>query len=224
MGITPQQFIQKYRGKRVYIPGYSTAECVALFWAYNNEVNKGEHYSAPGAWNLWQQGGQPYIWETYERTTVFTPGAWAIWSGVSGAYPNGGAGHVAQAIRKNSNGTGVFFSQNPGAANQQILSLDGIVGYLVPKGIKFADDPQPKIFYRKVTQNVAFVRRSPNSHAAVSPRFPTGISKGSTLAVKGYVAGNDPYGTGDNAWYVTIGNEYVWANAAENNIKGLPKL
>lgn len=224
MGITPQQFIEKYRGKFIFIPGYRTAECVALFWAYNREVNKGEQYSASGAFNLWTQGGQPYLWETYDRSAKLVPGSFAVWSGVRGAYPNGGNGHVAMALKNNGNGTGTFFTQNPGAANQQVLSLDGIVGYLVPKGIRFNAAPQQLVFSRKVTQNVAFVRRAPNSNSALSARYPSGIARGATLAVKGYVAGNDPYGTGDNAWYVTVGNEYVWANAAENNLEGLPKL
>ena len=77
----PQEFIDTYNGKAVVIPGYATAECVALFWRYNLDVNAGEPYSAPGAANLWTHvSGYPYLWETYERVAgppAGPPGDWA---------------------------------------------------------------------------------------------------------------------------------------------------
>ena len=134
--LTSDQFMDKYMGKPVYIPGYSTAECVALFWAYNREVNQGEAYSAAGAWNLWEQPiGTPYIWDTYERVQIGKRYDWGIWSGAHGAYPNGGAGHVAQLITDNGDGTGMFFSQNPNAPAIIRLSYNGLVGFLRPIGV-----------------------------------------------------------------------------------------
>ena len=134
--LSSDEFMDKYMGKPVYIPGYSTAECVALFWAYNREVNQGEAYSAAGAWNLWEQPiGTPYIWDTYERVQIGKRYDWGIWSGAHGAYPNGGAGHVAQLITDNGDGTGMFFSQNPNAPAIIRLSYNGLVGFLRPIGV-----------------------------------------------------------------------------------------
>ncbi|MBW4094577.1 MAG: LysM peptidoglycan-binding domain-containing protein [Acidobacteria bacterium] len=77
---------------------------------------------------------------------------------------------------------------------------------------------------RLVTNAVAYARTSPSASAPLAPGYPEGIAQGAQLAVVGYVAGEDPYGTGDNAWYVTTGGYYVWANAASNDLTGLPSL
>lgn len=77
---------------------------------------------------------------------------------------------------------------------------------------------------RTVTNEVAFARVAPAAGAAPAPEYPEGIAQGSTLAVVGYVAGEDPYGTGDDAWYKTPRGYYVWANAAGNDLAGLAKL
>lgn len=83
---------------------------------------------------------------------------------------------------------------------------------------------QEALHNRVVTNKVAMVRVAPDSNAAPAPGFPNGLANGAALAIKGFVAGQDPYGTGDNAWYVTKSNYYVWANAAGNNLSGLAKL
>jgi hypothetical protein len=80
------------------------------------------------------------------------------------------------------------------------------------------------VFTRYVTNDVAFARVAPDSGAALAPEYPEGIAKGALLAVVGHVAGQDPYNTNDNAWYKTPRGYFVWANAAENNIDGLPDL
>lgn len=77
---------------------------------------------------------------------------------------------------------------------------------------------------RTVTSDVAMVRVSPWSWAAPAAGFPEGIAKGANLAVVGYVKGEDPYGTGDNAWYKTKSGFYVWANNAGNSVAGLKYL
>lgn len=128
MSISIQQFINTYNGKYV-----QWRECVALFWQFNQDVNKGEAYSAPGAANLWMQGGQPYIWDTYDRVSLGQFGDWAIWSGTYGAYTNAGSGHVAMFVSDNGNGTGKFFSMNPNPAQIMTLSYNGIMGFLRPK-------------------------------------------------------------------------------------------
>lgn len=77
---------------------------------------------------------------------------------------------------------------------------------------------------RTVTNDVAWARVAPFSGAAAAPNYPEGIAKGSALSVVGYVKGEDPYGTGDDAWYKTVSGYFVWANAAGNDIGGLQYL
>lgn len=77
---------------------------------------------------------------------------------------------------------------------------------------------------RTVTNEVAWARTAPRADAAPAPEYPEGIAQGAELAVIGYVAGQDPYGTGDDAWYKTPRGYYVWANAAGNSLAGLTKL
>lgn len=56
----------------------------------------------------------------------------------------------------------------------------------------------------KVTADAAMVRTSPRVESGnISPRYPHGIAKGATVAIKGYVQGQDPYpndGVQDDAW------------------------
>ena len=73
---------------------------------------------------------------------------------------------------------------------------------------------------RTVTNAVAYARTAPRAYAPVAAT----VAYGAPLAVVGYVGGEDPYGTGDNAWYKTKSGYYVWANAASNNVSGLPFL
>lgn len=125
VSLTTQEFVNKYDGKEV-----AWGECVALFWQFNKDVNKSETYSAVGAINLWEVDGEDMIWDTYDRVDTGYYGDWAIWSGSSGPYQNGGYGHVAMFISNNGNNTGQFFSQNPGNAGIITLSYEGIVGFL----------------------------------------------------------------------------------------------
>ena len=215
MSFTIKQFIDTHRGKFI-----GWRECVAAFWLFNNEVVQGEAYSAPGAVNLWTQAGQPYIWDTYDRiTTGYRYGDWLIWSGTAGAYPNGGHGHVAMLLRYDAKGWPVCMSQNPGPFQELTLNPNGVVGALRGVGVTTGD-----LTNRAVTQNVAWVRTAPDAGAPLAPGYPEGLKAGATLAVAGYVSGQDPYGTGDDAWYRTKSGYYVWANAAGNNLEGLTKL
>lgn len=188
MSISIQAFIEKNAGKSIVIPGYSTAECVAAFWLFNREVNKSETYSAYGAYNLWWQGGNPYIWDSYDRSAAPVWGSWAIWSGHSGAYPNGGIGHVAQFLRDNGNGTGQFMSQNPGPYREQTLSMSGIVGYLVAKDVESGVAPAGGTltlpgtvdYWRVYPEGVAPIRG--NEKAALNPMQYGGL----TYAIAGW--------------------------------------
>ena len=69
---------------------------------------------------------------------------------------------------------------------------------------------------------MAHVRTAPRSNAPIYASYP----KGTPIAVKGFVVGENPYGATppDNAWYVTKGGYYLWANAAQNTIAGLRNL
>lgn len=79
-----------------------------------------------------------------------------------------------------------------------------------------------------VTAPVAMVRTSPYVQPNnISQRYPHGIAKGAHVSVKGYVKGEDPYpldGVRDDAWLVTIGGEYMWANGVGNDLTGLKYL
>jgi hypothetical protein len=222
------RFIKEQLGKTHGIPPY-IGQCVMLFWYWNKFYGTNEPYSAPGACNLFTTtAGQPYIWDSFERLapSQLRPGAWTIWSGTSGAYPNAGSGHVALLVKLNGNGTGLFFTENPGPAQLVTLSLAGIIGGLLPKGVGAwdgsLDDGATAV--RHVTNTVAYARTAPKSTAPAAPEYPEGIAQGAPLAVRGYVQGQDPYGTGDDAWYVTQSGYYVWANAAGNDLAGLAFL
>lgn len=76
---------------------------------------------------------------------------------------------------------------------------------------------QTGLVNRYVTNDNAYLLTRPTTAAPTYAVFP----KGTPLAIKGYVGGQDPYGTGDTAWYVTGSGHYVWANAAEDNVAGL---
>ncbi|NVM97839.1 LysM domain-containing protein [Arthrobacter sp. SDTb3-6] len=95
-----------------------------------------------------------------------------------------------------------------------------------PAPAKPAPAPAPALVNRIVTNPVAWVRTAPRSGAPLAPGYPRGIPKGQPIAVKGFVVGENPYGTTppDNAWYVTKSGYYVWANAAQNTIAGLRNL
>lgn len=79
---------------------------------------------------------------------------------------------------------------------------------------------------RTVTNEAAYARTEPRADAPLAPEYPEGIAQGSTLAVVGYVTGQDPYDDGrtDDAWYKTPRGYYVWANAAEDDLTGLEWL
>jgi len=133
MTMTVEQFINTYQGQAVLLPN-GALECVGLFWRYNLDANQGEPYSAWGAADLW-----PIAWTTYTKAQTPTFGAWAIWSGTTGALTNAGAGHVAMFISDNGDGTGQFFSQNPGPAVIQTLPMAGILGYLTATNLPTED-------------------------------------------------------------------------------------
>lgn len=233
MALTFASFIASTAGKLVVIPGYKSGECVAPFWLFNSQHHN-EHYSADGAANLWTTAnGYPYTWDSYSRVTSgYKYGDWLIWAGNRGAYPNAGSGHVAMFLRYDSAGRPVCMSENPGPFREQTLNPDGIMGALRATGVPAGTAPAPAkpagpaLVNRTVTNPVAWVRTAPKSGAPLAADFPRGIAKGpkGVIAVKGYVVGEDPYGTGDNAWYVTVNNRYVWANAAGNSLAGLRRL
>lgn len=84
--------------------------------------------------------------------------------------------------------------------------------------------PSAALYSRTVTNAVAWVRTGPRADAPAAPGYPEGIAKGATLSIRGFVGGQDPYNDGNDAWYVTRSGFYIWANAAENSLAGLPKL
>lgn len=73
---------------------------------------------------------------------------------------------------------------------------------------------------RYVSADQAIVRTAPTTRASIFNTF----LRGTPIAVVGYVAGEDPYGTGEDLWYQTISGYYVWIKTVSDNISGLPFL
>lgn len=141
-------------------------------------------------------------------------------------YGDGGPGHTAITLAADQNGVEVI--QQDGnkqtATHRARLPYAGLIGWLVPK---LANEGALGTFTRIVTADPAIIRTGPGTQYPKAPAYPNGLAKGAALAVKGYVAGQDPYpndGVTDNAWYVTKSGYYVWANGAGNSLSGLPKL
>lgn len=129
MGLT--EFLAIYEGTRTVLPGYSTAECMAIFSHYNYTAVLGDSYSAPGAQDLWLSNS----WTAYDRIPAAQPaqpGDVVIWSGHFGAYQGGGYGHVAIVV-KDLGADLAAFGQNPNAATTLTLSKHGVLGYLRPR-------------------------------------------------------------------------------------------
>lgn len=144
--VTAEDFVRNRAGTFINLldnPAYGN-ECVAAFWKFNLEVNRGEGYAAEVANDLFDLD-----WETYYKVSPeqqFRPGDWLIWSGVVGAYTNftpslgRGAGHIAMFLRDNGDGTALCASQNPNRFQEMTLSLNGVRGAL--RMIPLTDDEE----------------------------------------------------------------------------------
>lgn len=101
--------------------------------------------------------------------------------------------------------------------------LDGpTYGRVNPAG--YITGHKSSVSTRTVTNEVAYARTAPRADAGLAPEYPEGIAQGATIAVTGHVTGQDPYGSGDNAWYKTPRGYFIWANAAGNDVSGLAHL
>ena len=220
-------FVRFTTGKVLGVPGPYLGQCVMLFKEWNKRNNGAEPYSAEGACNLWTtRGGHPYIWEGYNRIAAGAGryGDFTIWSGFTGAYPNGGYGHVAMFLKDNGNGTGQFLSCNPGPVSVRTLKLAGILGHLRPKVAPPADQAPAAGAAKLVTVKVegAKYRSAPSLSAPVRQTF----AAGAKLNLKGHVRGDDASGKGDNAWGVGAftGGYINLSTLVEDTIDGLPYL
>lgn len=128
--ITPLvSFLGTWSGRSPILPGYSSAQCVAIFSLYHYDVVGGAPYSVQGAQDLWA-----LPWHEYARvpaTDPALPGDIVIWSGSHGAYQGGGYGHVAIVVADHGP-TLAAFGQNPNPAAILELSKSGVLGYLRP--------------------------------------------------------------------------------------------
>jgi len=220
-------FIKFATGKTLGIAPY-VGQCVMLFREWNIRNNGSEPYSAEGACNLWTtRGGHAYIWDGYDRIAAGAGryGDFTIWSGYTGAYPNGGYGHVAMLLKDNGNGTGQFLSCNPGPVSERTLSYAGVLGHLRPKVAPPADQAPAaagvdKLVHVKVEG--AKYRSAPRLNAPVLQSF----AAGAELHLKGHVTGDDASGNGDNAWGVGAftGGYINLSTLVEDTITGLPYL
>lgn len=217
MSLSIAGFLNANIGKKIYIPGYATAECVAAFWKFNQE-HKNERYSANGAFNLWEQSGLPYIWDSYTRIVgTLKHGDWTIWHGGYGAYMNSGYGHVAMYLEDAEPGYAWFASQNPGPFQRVKLSLFGAIGALRANGVPAGTT---EIVNRTLSGN-AFVRTGAGVVHPLAPAYPSALAKGQTVAVIGYVV------TGDRTypnWVKTKSGFYIWEGNISGGIKGLARV
>lgn len=129
-GMSLAAFLATYEGTSTVLPGYSTAECMAVFSAYHYSAVLGRPYSSPGAKDLW-----PQAWDEYDKIPATEParrGDVVTWAGDHGAYLGGGNGHVAIVIADHGNSLAAF-GQNPNPATTLELSKSGVLGYLRPK-------------------------------------------------------------------------------------------
>lgn len=129
-GLGLGSFQATYEGLRIILPGYSTAECMAVFSHYNYEAVHGDSYNAPGAQDLWLTND----WTRYDRIPADAParaGDVAVWAGSFGAYRGGGYGHVAIVLTDQGD-TITALSQNPNPTAVMALSKSGLFGYLRP--------------------------------------------------------------------------------------------
>lgn len=226
MTVTPAQLdahLKTLKGKENLWPGIPGAQCMVIF-ASLNRLFRGPAYSAPGAKDLWNNPALGAGYTQLPANSVPRFGDIAI----HGSSWGGGWGHITVVVSNIDAGRYNGFGQNPGPANTTVLSKSGLLGYLRPKALTAppvpGPPPLPALANRTVTQNVAWVRTAPNAAAPLAPGYPQGLAQGANLSVAGYVSGQDPFNTGDDAWYKTKSGYYVWANAAGNSLAGLVKL
>lgn len=165
-----------------------------------------------------------WAWITY----VGDPHSNHIHISITDDYQWGDDCGCAQAIYDDESSWGIaewYKAFKGGAAVKPAASAKPVAVKPAPKPVvKPAAKPAaaPALVNRIVTNPVAYVRTAPRSNAPVFATYP----KGTAIAVKGFVVGENPYGATppDNAWYVTKSGYYVWANAAQNTIAGLRQL
>jgi len=136
------------------------------------------------------------------------------WSGNTGKWTTGPHVHLEVLL------DGYWLrSSTYGRSNPRVLDWfyweDRVV--LSPAGNTAAD------MLREVTTEGANVRVAPWSNAPKAAGYEDGLALGAKLAVVGYVKG-EPVTPGNDAWYKTKSGYFVWANAAGDNIAGLPYL
>lgn len=199
-------------------------QCKDLVDAYVMAIFPGKHWSEtvrPGnGKDVYANANPAYFTKVpnnpHDPAQLPPPGSILSFAG-SAAVPEG---HTAITEKADAAGVDVFqmdgYRQT--AAHRARLPYDGLIGWLVPNldGTGSAT--------RLVTNEVAYVRTGPGTGYPMAPGYPDGIAQGATLAVVGYVAGEDPYNSGDDAWYKTKSGYFVWANAAGNDLSGLASL
>lgn len=195
--------------------------------------------AVPSAKDLLRTMNREYWTVTYNdpnNAALLPPAGAVLVYGGSSVNPHG---HTAANLQATAEGCWAIQQNGDGTATQNAhkaflphysAGYGMLIGWAVPREDKMPADPGPApagLALRTVTASPGFVRTGPGTNYPLAPGYPAGIAKGAKLAVKGYVAGQDPYpndGVLDNAWYVTASGYYLWANGAGNDLSGLPKL
>lgn len=132
LGARMKRSIEGMNGRSVDVDGAFGAQCADVGMQYAKDLWGIGMVTGNGV-DYWRQ---PQIAPYCKAVPANQPpryGDIASWSGSSGAYTNGGYGHIAIYISGDpGSGTCTFLTQNPGPARMSPLSTSGIQGWMRP--------------------------------------------------------------------------------------------
>lgn len=219
-------FFNRWRGKSLDVDGFPAEQpyqCVDVFHKYNQEVLGVGYISASpvgGAIDYFNNFDGLHLSQWYERISndmsnasqLPQKGDVIVWGTAMGTY-----GHIAIYESGNSSSF-TSFDQNFGGRfchDQSHGWASGVLGWLRPK--KFIVDPSTQLqANQRILENKdgVYQRAAPNTSASIIKDWPYDKEP---FNFKGYVRGQDPYGDGNNIWYVgAISGGYFWSGAFTN--------
>lgn len=125
-------FGAKYNGVSIDVDGAYGAQCVDSVQKYASEYYGTPHIQGNGK-DWWKHPGLASKFVAVPASQGGRHGDIAVWSGGTGAYINGGYGHVAGPVLEDRGGSLWTYSQNPGANRKMNLSKNGLLGYMRPR-------------------------------------------------------------------------------------------
>lgn len=131
LGSRIDSLMKSYEMRSIDVDGAFGAQCVDLAAKYITDL-KGISMVRGNGVDYWRHPGLMGSFTAVSAGQPPRKGDVVSWSGVGGAYPNGGYGHVA-IYSHSFKGTDFFLSQNPGPSRTQPLSRLGVLGWMRPK-------------------------------------------------------------------------------------------